>query len=200
MKKKTFVLFSVLLAVLLFAAGNCLAEDGFQRGVRTDKSYINENIGIRIDLDDNYVMATDDDLYNLMGLGAELLEVDEKLLDLAKISTIYDVLASNPVDGSSVMVMAEKVMLSNMTMDQYMAALLEQFKGLGAEAAIDEPVSFCGHEWHTVIYAISASGVDAMAVSYLDRIGDRVVMIQFSGTSEESLLNAAGLMSCVNTD
>ena len=109
-------------------------------------------------------------------------------------------MAANPADGSSVMVMAEKVMLSSMTMDQYMSALLSQFKKLGAVAEIDEPIEFCGHNWQTIFYEINTSGVNAMAVSYLDRIGDRVVMIQFSGTSEESLLNAVDLVSCTSID
>ena len=200
MNKKVFVLFSFFLAVMLFAVGNCLATDEFQQGIRTEKSYINESIGIRIDLDENYVMATDEDLQTMMGLGAEVLEVDKKLLDIAKITTIYDMMAANPADGSSVMVMAEKVMLSSMTMDQYMSALLSQFKELGADAEIDEPIEFCGHNWQTIFYEINTSGVNAMAVSYLDRIGDRVVMIQFSGTSEESLLNAVDLVSCTSID
>lgn len=200
MNKRVFVLFSFFLAVMLFAVGNCLAADEFQQGIRTEKSYINESIGIRIDLDENYVMATDEDLQTMMGLGAEVLEVDKKLLDIAKITTIYDMMAANPADGSSVMVMAEKVMLSSMTMDQYMSALLSQFKELGADAEIDEPIEFCGHNWQTIFYEINTSGVNAMAVSYLDRIGDRVVMIQFSGTSEESLLNAVDLVSCTSID
>ena len=70
--KKLISFFLAIIAVLLLNTA-CFAEDEFVPGVRTDTQYISEALGLRIDLTEDYVMAKDEEIRQLMEIGAGVL-------------------------------------------------------------------------------------------------------------------------------
>ena len=198
-KRWFFVLAAVAALVLIFTG--CFAEDQFVPGVRTDKDYVNESLGIRIDLDENFVMATDEEIWAMMQAGLDMLNNDDlnrTLSDISNISVYYDMMAANLVDGSSIQIISEKPVLSGMTIKQYVDSNKNQLKPLNAEIIEEDVVEVCGIEYNGMYYTMDYSGVKVSAAVYMAKVGDRFVLLQFTGLSEESIENASRLVSCIS--
>ena len=196
-------LISVVFAIIavFFLSAVCFAEGEFVPGVRTDTQYISETLGIRIDLTEDYVMATDDEIRQMMQIGAGVL-LDEdnakNLLNITDISLYYDMMAVNPLDGSTVLVMAEKPILSGMTQKQYMDANIAQLKNtLGISDIEQDQIEICGIQYDGLAYPITAAGYEIEYVTFISKVGDRFVSITLSGLTEDSLMNAASMISCI---
>ena len=196
MKTRLFIMI-IMIIVLLCTAAGCFAADNFEPGIRTDADYTNESLGIRIDLGKNYVMATEEELREMMGVGIDMLEVDIDSKILEQAANYFDMMAANPNDGSSVMVMAEKLMLSGITVDQYIEAYSKNMKDMyNAEVIEQGKEEFCGNEWNYAVYVFSVQNINLEYVTFFLKAGNRVVSMTFSGLSDESLNNAFGLVSC----
>ena len=198
-KKLISVIFAIIAVFLLSAV--CFAEGEFVPGVRTDTQYISETLGIRIDLTEDYVMATDDEIRQMMQIGAGVL-LDEdnakNLLNITDISLYYDMMAVNPLDGSTVLVMAEKPILSGMTQKQYMDANIAQLKNtLGISDIEQDQIEICGIQYDGLAYPITAAGYEIQYAAFISKVGDRFVSITLSGLTEDSLMNAASMISCI---
>ncbi len=198
-RKRFLLLFASLIAALLICV-NCFAEDEFVQGIRTNSLYINESLGIRIDLNENFVMATDDEIRQMMAIGADVImdsENAKSMLDISNITQVYDMLATNPAEGSTIFVMAEKPMLSGMTQNQYIDLSISQAQKVFGDIDIEQDtVEFCGNEWDIMAYSLHVSGVDMLYYSLLRKAGDRFVTLSMSGLTMESVLNMIDLISC----
>lgn len=196
-------LFSVLLAFIavFLICANCLAEDDvFVQGVRTDSTYSNETIGIQIDLTDDYVMATDEEILQMMQLGADVIldpEQSKSLIDISNITMLYEMMATNPSTGATVLVGAEKPLLSGMSQEQYVDANVRQIKEyLNVDEVTQDSVEMCGKEWDIVAYEMDFSGITLNYYLLITKAGDRFAMINFTVLDEESLDELSSLVSC----
>ena len=200
-RERLFFVFAAAAAWVLIFTG-CFAEDQFVPGVRTEKDYVNESLGIRIDLGENYVMATDEEIKQMMQIGMDkLLEEDnaKNLMDISDITLYYDMMAVNPLDGSSINIIAEKPILSGITMKQYLDANLISIQNyLGVDTVQQGQMDICGISYETMSYPISAAGIYVVSVANIAKVGDRFVTISVSGTSEEGINNTFGLLSCID--
>ena len=204
MNSKKLISFIIAIIAVFLLNTVCFAEDEFVPGVRTDTQYISEALGLRIDLTEDYVMAKDDEIRQLMEIGAGVL-LDEDtakiLMNFSDISLYYDMMASNPSDGSTIFIMAEKPILSGMTQKQYLDANIAQ---LGNYLDIDDieqdQIEICGIQYDALAYPISAAGFEIQYVTFISKVGDRFVSISLSGLSEDSLMNAASMISCIGTE
>ena len=197
--KRFLLLFSSLIAAFLICM-NCFAEGEFVQGIRTDSLYINESLGIRIDLDENFVMATDDEISQLMELGANVImdsEDAKRMMDISNITQLYDMLATNPSEGSTIFVLAEKPLLSGMTQKQYIDLSINQAKKIFDNVDVEQDtIELCGKDWDIMAYNLNVSGIDLLYYSLVTKVGDRFATLTMSGLSEESILNMIGLISC----
>ena len=146
-------------------------------------------------------MATDDEIRQMMQIGAGVL-LDEdnakNLLNITDISLYYDMMAVNPLDGSTVLVMAEKPILSGMTQKQYMDANIAQLKNtLGISDIEQDQIEICGIQYDGLAYPITAAGYEIEYATFISKVGDRFVSITLSGLTEDSLMNAASMISCI---
>ena len=201
MKHNHIILLFVLLLTLAVSTA-CCAQDEFVPGTRTSDSYINESIGIRFDIGNNYTMATDEEIQQLMGLGASMAntQIDNlsQLIELANITTLYEMMATNLSDGSSIIVIAEKPILSGTTMDQYVAAYLNSLQTMYtvSEDINSSVEKFCGREWNLYSYNISVSGFTLLYETYFTKVGDRFITLNLSGLSNDALATVASFISC----
>lgn len=104
---------SLLLAIMMLATLTACSAATLDRGVWEDKTFTSEFSGISVTLpDDDWNVSTDEELAEMMGIGAEAYEDVNKLaLELAKIKTVTDMGVDNGVTGTSVMVMYENLSL-----------------------------------------------------------------------------------------
>ncbi len=198
--KRFFSVLVAFIAVFLICV-NCLAEDEvFVQGVRTDSSYTNETIGIRIDLTDDYVMATEDEILQMMQLGADVIldpEQSKNLIDISNITMLYEMMASNPSTGATIMIGAEKPLLSGMNQEQYVGANVKQIKEyLKVDDVEQDSLEMCGKNWDMIGYQLDFSGITLNYILLVTKAGDRFVTLNFTALDEESLDELISLVSC----
>jgi hypothetical protein len=117
MKKILNSMTFVCIAFLLF---NCSKTSSYERGILTDTSFESEYLDIKFYLPEGFVMATEEDILQMMGIGADISGVNKEIV---KLTTVYEMMASAPIGYPNVIVMAERLILSNMTAEQYFNAL-----------------------------------------------------------------------------
>lgn len=188
------------IAVFLICV-NCFADDEvFVQGVRTDSSYTNETIGIRIDLTDDFVMATDEEIMQMMQIGMDNMldsEQAKELIDIANITVLYEMLATNLKNNSTIVLIAEKPMLSGIKQEQYVEANIEQIKEyMQVDTVEQDTVEMCGKNWDIIAYEVDVSGVSLNYFMLIRKVGDRFVMLDFTVLDEESLDELISLVSC----
>lgn len=113
------------------------ADDTYAIGTRTDTTWESKWFELKYTLPDNMVMATDDEINNMMEIGADALYKDsatgQQLIDYSKITVVYEMMALRSDSTGNVIVMAEKLALSGMTEQQYITALKQQLDQAQAE-------------------------------------------------------------------
>lgn len=180
-----------VLSIVLAAALFCLALAGcgasgkdFTPGKRTETEYVSEWMGVRYTLGDGMVMATDEEIEAAMGVGSELMygEDGEEKLRYAQITTIYDMLAADISSGSNIIVMAEKLPLSNMTEEDYLEALQRQVTqaNVSLTDVQEATMEICGETYYTLEYTIAAGGVSTLQTILVRKIGDRMAAISLT--------------------
>lgn len=204
MKKVKFFCNVVLLLVILACTTVCFADGEFVRGTLTTVSYdayVNPELGIRCVVPDSYVMATEEEIEQIMTAGMDMIfkedETGKQILDVSKITLLYEMMAVNNTDGSSVTVIAEKPVLSNMTLKQYIDANVSQISSLPME--ISEPESgkedFCGQELNYLSYSMNYQGVDITQKMFFMESGDRFVIFQLSALDTDTINTMKGFFS-----
>lgn len=194
-------MFVLALAIVLNISA-CFAEDGqFVRGELTLSSYENEAIGIRCDVPDTYVMATEEEIEQIMTSGVEKNykddEAGKQLLDIAGITLVYEMLAVNSENNSSILILAEKPMRSNMTLKQYIADSVSQVSQLPLDTKkqVTGKEVFCGQELDYLEYTMNNKGMQITQKIYFTESGDRFVIFQFSAMDREVIDTMKGYFS-----
>ena len=98
----------------------------YEKGVLTETDFESRYLDLRFSIPEGFIMATQDDINDLMDLGADVAGFDEKLVDFASLVNVYEMMASASSGSPNVIVMTEKIPLSNMTVEQYLDALKTQ--------------------------------------------------------------------------
>lgn len=93
---------------------NQTAKEAIARGVIDENNvYTSEFAGIKFTLPEGWVYSTDEQIANMMNVGVELLnENKDNLSKILEQTAIYDMVANDQTNGTSVMVMFEKSLLN----------------------------------------------------------------------------------------
>ena len=200
MKKLALILAALMLGATVITSCNSGAGDDVQKnysaGTFNENGYTSEWLGLSFVPDKSVVMATETELHELMQISADssAFYVDEatgeKVLDRSKITSAYEMMATDSQTGSTVFVMAEAVS-DDMTVEQYIEALKTQLSTQVEGLIFDEPkTKKLGGEKYTCFgYGIEAYGVTLAQSMYLRREGDRIACICFT-YSEDSEMEA----------
>ena len=204
MKKVKLFCNVVLMLVILSCTAVCFADGEFVRGTLTSVSYdayVNPELGIRCVVPESYVMATEEEIEQIMAAGVDMIfkedEAGKQILDVSKITLLYEMLAVNNNDGSSITIIAEKPILSNMTMKQYVDDNISQISSLPMD--ISELQSgkedFCGQELSYLSYSMNYQGVNVMQKIFFMESGDRFVIFQLSALDTDTINTMKGFFS-----
>lgn len=164
-------------------------------GVRTETDWKSAYIGLQYKLSAEQIMATEEELQQMMQIGADVLienGAGDKLVDYAKITTIYEMMAAD-IYGNNVIVMAEKLAFSNITMEQYTVAMKTQMESLNVPVTFSDAAvqTVAGIDFTRLDCTMSVSDVSVLQTYLLTKMDNRMVAIvlsyQEAGTLEKLL-------------
>ena len=95
----------------------------YTAGVRTEKEYTSEWLGLKYTLSDSMVMATDEEILQYMEAGDEMLYTDSGEIDYENLGVVYEMAAVDATTSENLSIVVEKLALSGMSEAQYMEAV-----------------------------------------------------------------------------
>lgn len=170
-------------------------------GERSETSYTSTALGLQFILPENMVMASDDEINQMMQISADMMYEDpdtgEMILDYSKLNTVYEMMAIDVTNGSNVIVMSEKLPLAAMTEEQYIAAMEQQMTQTTVDIDFGEPESYTlgTTEFTRLSYSVAANGAQMNQVMLLKKSGDRMYAITVSYPDTVELAPLLGCFS-----
>ena len=65
---------------------NTTPLDEYEKGTFTETEYESKYLDLRFELPDGFLMATEDDIREMTGLGAEIMDLDSNVVEYAKLT------------------------------------------------------------------------------------------------------------------
>ncbi len=171
------------------------AEDSnseYTRGNINDDVYESEWIGLRFEADEDMTFATEEEVLQAMGLGMEMLEIEEEtsenMLDYANMASVYEMLASD-IYGNNVILMTEKLMIAGFSTAQYIDALkyqLEELTGKNFDFSEITTVEIGGKEFQRITFTYNVYGLDVNQEYNVMKKGDRMISIILTKASDDA--------------
>ena len=200
MKKFTAILLSVLLLCSVLCGcslienitGNIINNSQkYEVGTNTADGWHSSWIGLQYKPSSSMVMATNEEIEEMMELGADVMfeENGKQMIDWAKVTTAYEMMATNVKNNSNVIVCAEKVAFSNMTITQYLDTVKSQLSSVYTSVTFSEPTSqdVGGIIFTRVDVKTTYMGVNINQTYMVTKMHDRMVSLIFTCTTPKSL-------------
>ena len=172
------------------APQNTASPTEYKKGTLTETGFESEYLNLRFSLPETSVMATEADINTMMGLGAEFSGLNQQMIEYANLTTVYEMMATDVVTGSNVIVLVEKLSMSNLTVDQYFSALKTQLQGLGTIAyeVSDDivTVEVAGQSYQQLTASTSSYGMTMEQTYIIRKVDDRMVGFIFTNTTDTS--------------
>ncbi|MBQ4116568.1 MAG: hypothetical protein IJD37_04250 [Clostridia bacterium] len=172
----------------------------YERGESSAEGWKSEYLGLKFTPDESMVMATAEEVDKMMELGADAIlgeDNGKKIYDFSKITVVYEMMAVSAT-GDNVIVMAEKPLLSNTTLEQYLDGFKKQTGGLISDSIeFSEPVDYTlgGQTFKKVEMSYSFSGVNISQIYLVKKQNDRFVGVIFTEMTEGSFDKIAAMFS-----
>lgn len=198
-------LFAIYLALLLMAGlmsacvpfanlgngGDDNKSAAYVPGESTATGWKSSFIGLQYTPDSSMVMATKQEIENMMELGADVMfqENGQQMVDWAKVTTVYEMMATNTSNGSNVIICAEKLTLSNMTEAQYMEALKKQLGSVYTSGQFSDVTSMtvAGIQFSRMDLKASLQGVSINQTYLCVKIENRMIGLICTCTTANAL-------------
>lgn len=162
----------------------------YTAGVRTEKEYTSEWLGLKYTLSDSMVMATDEEILQYMEAGNEMLYDEAGEVDYENLGVVYEMAAVDATTSENLSIVVEKLALSGMSEAQYMEAVKQTLAQVdNAEVTLGEE-STCmvaGLEFRRIDYSMDLGGQTLMQTMLFRKVDDRMVGMTFTYLEEASL-------------
>lgn len=162
----------------------------FTRGTVVDGVYSSDFSGIVFEVPTDWTVSTDEELAQAMGLGSEFLTGETaKAAELAKLTTIYDLMCSAPNGIDSISIVYENVVLEgspNATEEEMADAIsntLISGVSLGYAEVGVESRTLGSHEY--VVLIMSSQQYGFTQTYYLRRVGDYCISIIITSQNDD---------------
>ena len=166
-------------------------------GEWSNNVYANDFLGLKFKLPEGWEYSNDEEIAEMMDLGKELLNDDQKkLAEISKLNTVYYMVAQNATTGDNISIMSEKL-TSSVTTDYYITALKTQLEAVNT---IDYTITgtskqtIANREYDVLTTKASISGVDMIQNYYLYKLDNYMVVIIATSVSGES-----GITNMINS-
>ena len=162
----------------------------YTAGVRTEKEYTSEWMGLKYTLSDSMVMATDEEILQYMEAGDEMLYTDSGEIDYENLGIVYEMAAVDAATAENLSIMVEKLALSSMSEAQYMEAVkqsLAQVDNVEVTLGEESTCMVAGLEFRRIDYSMDLGGQTLMQTMLFRKMDDRMVGVTFTYLEEASL-------------
>lgn len=160
----------------------------FSMGKWNDNVYENEFLGLKFKLPDNWLYSSDEEIAEAMDIGIEVLSDDEELIkQVAKLTSVYYVMANNPNTGDNVLIMTEKPFMK-VTTEYYLNQLKKQLSNLdGLEYKFDDVTkeSVANMEFDVLTATVNNSKNELTQKYYVHKMDKYFIVIIVTDVSSE---------------
>ena len=163
-------------------------QGGVTRGFWENNMYINEYLNMRFVAPHDWVVATDDEVAQLMGIGIDMLfNIDDDFWDVVADSALIDMMVSEPFGSVNVQIIFERLVfpMTRISAEDYVQRLATEFEsdpGLDARANVSPGTVVIGdYEWHSVRIYVDMFGITA-ALTYFVNVHDgfaRAILVTY---------------------
>lgn len=213
MKKRLKGMLAILLTVsMLFVLSGCGNKDDekatkdnekanveqedktveFSMGSWSDNVYTNDFLGLKFNLPDGWKYSSDEEIAEMMNLGTELLNDEQKVAaEVSKLNSAYYMVANEPNTGDNVSIISEKPSME-VTTEFYINQLKTQLSSVDSikyEIGETSKETVAGKECDTLTVTASMSGVKMVQRYYIYKVDKYVVCIISTSTSGEQKIN-----------
>lgn len=164
------------------------------KGKWEDNVYTSEFADLKFKLPEGWTRSTDEEIAEVMNLGKEVLE-DEGLYSskVAQLTTVYDMMAKNKTTNGSIAIMMEKTSAKETLYANSLKTQLEKVTQMKYNIGEFTEKTISGNKYTVVPATINVSGQQIFQNYYIRSVGDYMVAILVTETSEANLNN---LMNC----
>ncbi|MCL2401922.1 MAG: hypothetical protein FWC90_04695 [Oscillospiraceae bacterium] len=128
------------------------------RGLWEGNVFTSEYLGLRFVMPFDWSAADDADIAGLMGVGADVMaisgiEIPGEFWDMFDLVAVFDMVAANPLTGTSVQIVFERLMfpLRGISTAEYVEATVHQLERAGISVNLDFPgtVRIGDYDWYS---------------------------------------------------
>lgn len=190
MKKQKII---ILLVVLIMLLSGCNSRTEFTLGEWKENQYENSWINMRFEVPTDWTIATQEEINEVLGAGAEALNIEgtseEQLKAMAKLKAVYPFLVSNPSNTINVQLVFENMAMSlggtKYTASEYMNQLsdmLLQQEVFQYELLNEDTIELAGKQFEMI--RLSAYGGEMYQEYYAHKVGKYMTSIIVSYASD----------------
>ena len=164
----------------------------FSMGEWNDNVYTNEFLGLKFKLPEGWTYASDEEIADMMNLGTEFLNDDQKVAaEVSKLTSAYYMVANDPNTGNNVSIISEKPVMEVST-ENYMNQLKAQLsavESINYEIGETSKEKIADREYDTLTASASMSGVKMLQKYYIYKMDKYFIGIITTSTTGETALN-----------
>lgn len=168
------------------------AKSEFSMGEWNGDAYENDFLGLKFNLPQGWKYSSDEEIAQMMNVGAELLNEDQKnLAEIAELTAAYYMVAKNPTTGNNVTIYSEK-QFTEVSAESYIDALKTQLLAVNSinyEVAETSKENVSGIECNTLTLNANMSGVNMIQKYYIYKIDKYMIGIIATSTNGETGIN-----------
>ena len=171
MKKRILALMIAVMTVFMTACGGGAA---YTPGTFTETGYETEFLGFRFTTPDGFVLATSEELTQLMGMTMDAMsesgDINEVQKKYAELTSIYELMVTDATGVANANIILEK---TNVPLNSYVEILKGQFEEMAAMNITmtgEEEVDFAGATYTKLSADVEASGIKMYQDYYLRKV------------------------------
>lgn len=170
------------------------AKKEISKGKWEGNVYTSEFADLKFTLPEGWNRSTDEEIAEVMNLGKEVLE-DEGLYSskITELTTVYDMMAKNPTTNGSIAIMMEKTNVKETLYANSLKKQLESVTQMKYNIGEITETTISGNKYTVVPATINVSGQKIFQNYYIRSVGDYMVAVLVTETSEANVNN---LMNC----
>ncbi|MCL2842401.1 MAG: hypothetical protein FWE28_02900 [Oscillospiraceae bacterium] len=169
------------------------------RGVWDGDIFTSEYLGLQFEKPEDWVVATDEDIMQVMGLLDDGLLGDDffgegvdtaRLFEVFDITTVHDIMVTDPATGSNIQIAYERLIFpaNRMSAAEYIEALGDMLVTMGMEInQFSETTRLGNSDWYSLEAVMDIHGMELLG-RYLISVQDgfaRIITITYSGDTPE---------------
>ena len=164
----------------------------FSMGEWKNNVYTNDFLGLKFNLPEGWSYSSDEEIAKMMDLGVDLLNDEQKMeSEVAKLTSVYYMVANDPNTGNSVVLLSEKPLI-DLTVDSYLNQLKNQLTSVDSinyEMGEEGKETIANKEFATLTATATMNNVKMIQKYYVYKLDKYFVSIIATSTTQDTGIN-----------